>query len=140
MMPANITASSEDEIKFIENALIIFNEKIGPFPSGEVPKPLNFVIKDSEDKIIAGINALFYRFIAYVDVLWVDESYRGKGLGKALYEKVEEEAQKLEAKIIHLETLEFQAKDFYIKLGFEVYGILEDFPPGHTKYSLKKKL
>ncbi|HEY8660790.1 MAG TPA: GNAT family N-acetyltransferase [Hanamia sp.] len=140
MTPENISVSTENEIKFIENSLNIFNEKNGPFPTGEMPKPLNFVMKDSEDKIIAGINAIFYRFIAYVDVLWVDDFYRGKGLGKTLYQKVEKEAQKLGAKLIHLETLEFQAKDFYIKLGFEVYGILENFPPGHTKYSLKKNL
>jgi signal transduction histidine kinase len=41
---------------------------------------------------------------------------------------------------IILETFSFQALPFYQKLGFVVYGQLDDFPPGHTRYSLKKKL
>jgi ribosomal protein S18 acetylase RimI-like enzyme len=76
----------------------------------------------------------------YIDILWVDESYRGQGIGKALYYQVENEAKKLGATLIHLETLDFQAKDFYIKLGFEIYGVLNELPPGHIKYSLNKKL
>ena len=135
----HIFVSTEDEVKLIETALYQFNEENGPFPAGEDPKSLNFVIKNSDGQVIAGITALFFRFISYVDILWVDQAYRGQGLGTMLYYKVEQEARKLGATLIHLETLEFQAKDFYLKLGFEIYGVLEDFPPGHVKYSLKKK-
>ena len=65
---SNIIVSTEEEAKYIENTLYAFNEKNGPFPVGEEPKLLNFIIKN-DDEIIAGINALFFRFISYVDIL-----------------------------------------------------------------------
>ena len=41
-----------------------------------------------------------------------------------------------------LDTLSFQARPFYEKLGYRVYGQLEDFPAGsgHTRYYLTKTL
>lgn len=32
-----------------------------------------------------------------------------------------------------------QAKDFYMKHGYELFGTLEDCPEGHCRYYLKKK-
>jgi hypothetical protein len=40
---------------------------------------------------------------------------------------------------IHLETTSFQALDFYLKNGYEVFGQLEGKPAGHTWYYLKKE-
>ena len=41
-------------------------------------------------KIIAGCVARMYCWdVAYVDTLWVDENYRGKGLGSKLLAKIE---------------------------------------------------
>ena len=38
----------------------------------------------------------------------------------------------------YLETTSFQARPFYEKMGYEVFAELEDQPPGHTCYYLKK--
>ncbi len=40
----------------------------------------------------------------------------------------------------YLDTFSFQAPDFYQKLGYEIYGKLDDFPKGHCRYFLRKKL
>ena len=41
---------------------------------------------------------------------------------------------------IRTETTDFQAKPFYEKLGYRVFGELTDYPKGHTTYCLVKEL
>ena len=48
--------------------------------------------------------------------------------------------KKLGATLAHLDTFDFQAKDFYLKHGYEVFGILDDCPKGHKRYYMKKVL
>ena len=78
--------------------------------------------------------------VVYVDTLWVDSSYRGKKLGSLLLEEVENDAKSKGAKLIHLDTFDFQAKEFYEKQGYIVFGILENCPEKHYRYYLKKVL
>ena len=76
----------------------------------------------------------------YVDVLVVDQKYHKKGLGSKLLSHVEDEAKKFGATLAHLDSFDFQAKDFYLKHGYEVFGVLEDYPKGHKRYYMKKGL
>ena len=67
--------------------------------------------------------------VVYVDTLWVDSSYRGKKLGSLLLEEVENDAKSKGAKLIHLDTFDFQAKEFYEKqdyvLNFDKLEVVE---------------
>lgn len=76
----------------------------------------------------------------HIDSLFVSEKYRGKNIGRTLLNKVESEAKQMGAKLAHLDTFDWQAKDFYLKFGYEIFGILEDCPEGHERYYLKKHL
>ena len=62
------------------------------------------------------------------------------GLGSKLLAEVERTAVEAGCTLIHLDTFDFQAKDFYLRHGYEVFGVLEDCPEGHCRYYLKKKL
>ncbi len=57
---------------------------------------------------------------------------------------MEREAQNKGAILVHLDTFDFQAKDFYLRHGYEVFGVLENPPTGfykqHKRYYLKKNL
>jgi hypothetical protein len=39
-----------------------------------------------------------------------------------------------------LDTFDFQARGFYERNGYELFGTLDDCPPGHKRYYLKKAL
>lgn len=139
-MTLNILQSTQQEAKYINNEIVVFNQKAVPFTQKETPVFENYVIKQGED-IIAGINSLIYHWgILYINVLFVDEQHRGKKLGSQLLEYVEKNAIAIGAYLSHLDTFDFQAKDFYIKQGYEVFGILEDCPKGHNRYYLRKNL
>ena len=47
----------------------------------------------------------------------------------------EEEAGKRGAKQAYLDTFSFQVPGFYQKLGYEIFGKLDDFPAGHQSYN-----
>ena len=139
-MTREIIPATEEEAKLIDDNIVAFNKsKVSPAQAENIITK-NYVIKDNS-KVIAGINAIIYHQALYVDVLFVDEEYRGQDLGSELLNKVENEAKAIGATLAHLDTFDFQAKDFYIKHGYEVFGILEDSPKkGHKRYYLKKEL
>jgi GNAT superfamily N-acetyltransferase len=76
----------------------------------------------------------------YVDVLFVEENHRGGQLGSLLLNKVEAEAKAIGASLSHLDTFDWQAKEFYLKHGYKVFGVLDDCPKGHKRYYMKKVL
>jgi GNAT superfamily N-acetyltransferase len=76
----------------------------------------------------------------YVDVLWVQESFRGEGYGDTLLATAEQEAVKRGCKYAYLDTFSFQAPDFYQERGYVIFGELIDFPQGYSRFFLKKDL
>jgi GNAT superfamily N-acetyltransferase len=129
--------ATQDEAEFVDSGLVAFNASKVLFSQEEVVYK-NHVIKD-DGKVVAGLNAFLYSWkILHIDILFVDEKYRGKGLGTRLLNHVENEARTMGSTLSHLDTFDFQAKDFYLKHGYEIFGILEDCPPGHKRYYLKK--
>ena len=135
-----ITPATSTEAEFIESKIVEFNSIQVPFTQEKIHILKNYVIKEN-DTIIAGINACVYCWnILYINPLFVDENHRGKNLGSQLLERVEKEAQAMGVSLSHLDTFDFQAKDFYLKHGYEVFGTLENCPPGHNRFYLKKSL
>ena len=76
----------------------------------------------------------------YVDILWVHEDHRKNGIGTKLLLEAEKEAIRRGCHHVHLDTMSWQAPDFYRKHGYEVIGILPDIPAGNQKYLLMKAL
>ena len=137
----DIDVSNEKETQFVDDKIVAFNRSHAPFTQDNDFVSLNFHIKNENGLVIAGINSLMYCWgMLYVDVLAVDQKYYKKGLGSKLLSHVEDEAKKLGATLAHLDTFDFQAKDFYLKHGYEVFGILDDCPKGHKRYYMKKVL
>jgi ribosomal protein S18 acetylase RimI-like enzyme len=70
--------------------------------------------------------------------LWINEAYRGNGIGRRLLEAAEEQARKSGCLHVAVDTTEFQARGFYEKQGYSVYAVQEDYPAGHRKFLLRK--
>jgi GNAT superfamily N-acetyltransferase len=136
----NICESTREERELVDNKLVDFNRENVPFQQNEGWIDLSSVLKDDTGQVIAGINATLYCWnIMYVDILYVDYSYRGQGYGRVLLDKTESKAQSLGGYMSHLDTFDWQAKEFYEHLGYTVFGILENCPPGHDRYYMKKE-
>ena len=97
-------------------------------------------ITDGDGTIIGGcIVCLADWNAAIVDTMWVDERYRGQGLGAALVRDVERVLAENHCRIVILATFDFQARPFYEKLGYLPCGA-GDWPKGHCNYFLEKRL
>ena len=100
-----------------------------------------FFVRDERGRIVGGVNGNHGTFgWLYVNALWVHDDLRGRGFGRQLMEKIEAEAARHGCKNAFLNTMSFQAPEFYKKLGYTVFAELEDFPGEHSRIFLRKKL
>ena len=128
---------TDKEIAFVNNALQKFNdEKVGP----DNHELVNIVEYDNSGNIIAGILGGTYWGWMHIDILWVDENHRKQGLGTQLLKAAESEAINRGCHSVHVDTMSWQAPDFYKKHGYEIISELNDIPNGNKKYHLIKKL
>lgn len=99
-----------------------------------------FVRGPATDAIVGGLWAQSVYDWLFVELLFLPEVMRGKGIGTALMREAETVAMKRGCVGVWLDTYSFQARAFYEKLGYEVFGVLEDFPRGQSRYFFRKIL
>lgn len=125
------------DIKFIADKIDEFNCSRVGYDDFE---PLRFFLRNENDEIVGGLLAITLWQWLHVDILWLDEKYRNQGFGRKLIQTAEEKAIERGCRFAFLDTWEFQAKEFYLKLGYEVFGELPNFPKGYSRCFLKKNL
>ena len=76
----------------------------------------------------------------FVELLFVPDRLRGRGMGANLMSRAEAEAVSRGGHGAWLDTFEFQARGFYEGLGYSCFGKLNDYPPGFARYFMKKAL
>ena len=101
---------------------------------------LCFVLRSADGEIYGGVIGATYWDWLYINLMWIREDLRGQGYGARLLALAEEEGLRRGARHSHLDTFSFQALEFYRKFGYQVFGQLENFPAGHTRYFLSKDL
>ncbi len=131
------TAPTDSAIDELRDKLIAYN--IGRHGHSDVSKAAIFVRND-DGSLAAGVSAYAWGGCMQVELLWVADERRGEGLGTKLMDAVEEEAHRIGCSMIYLDTFSYQAPGFYEKRGFQIAGTIEDFPEGHTYYTLFKRL
>jgi len=135
------TSPAKEDLKVLSDGIGAYNQNYLP---DEVvfEKDTKFVViaKDNKGDVLGGIRANGYWNYCIVELLWLSKETRGEGLGTRLMAAAENFAIEKGFSYIRTETLSFQAKPFYEKLGYKVFGELPDYPKGHTTYCLVKEL
>ena len=103
--------------------------------------PIGFFLKSSEGEWLGGLTR---RRLGRLDECAVPlagpRRRAASGTVSRLMDAAEDYAIRRGCFAATLETHSFEALGFYQKRGYEVFGVLEDYPPGHTKYFLRKRL
>jgi len=103
------------------------------------PRLLVIPIHDDNGVVAGGFwGATMFEWL-HVGLLFVPESLRSQGVGSALMAAAEAEARKRGCRGAHVDTFSFQAAPFYRKLGYTLFGTLEDYPPGHCQLYFCKR-
>ena len=136
-----ISIPIEDEAEHIGNMLLEFNLKSEPLTQEKPFININRCVKDENGEVIGGILACLALWnILSIDTLWVKKEFRNQGVAKQLMSLVEAEAKNRGCHIVYLSTYDFQAKDFYLKNEYKIFGVLDDCPKNHKLYHLCKRL
>lgn len=128
---------NKNEIEFVNNALEKFNNMhVGP----DNHLLLNIVEYDENQNVIVGILGGTYWGWLHIDILWVDENFRSKKIGSRLLIAAENEAKKRGCHSVHVDTMSWQAPEFYKKHGYELISELDNIPNGYKKFHFIKRL
>ncbi len=121
----------------LQARLIAINEgHAGPL------RPYSFAlsVRDTSGTLVAGLKALVYWNTLRIDLLWVDAAHRGQGHGVSLVRRAEEVARERACEVAFVSTFDFQAPDFYVKLGYTQIGELPGVPEGSRLRWFSKRL
>ena len=102
--------------------------------------PVQFFVKSERGETLGGVLGSIWGGWLQIAILWVDDSVRGKDWGSRLMDSAEAYAREHGCHSVTLDTHSFQARPFYEGRGYEVFGTLDDYPEGHKKFFLRKKL
>ena len=128
--------SSEDRAAVLDG-LVAYNREQGFVWEHQ---PINVLARDEGGQIIGGLLGEINLRWLFVSALWVAPEKRGLDIGSALLREAEDRARERGCAGIYLDTFSFQARPFYERLGYELFGELTDCPPGEAKYYLHKRL
>lgn len=96
------------------------------------------LLHDEGDRLAGGVCFVLAWQWMFVEALWVGDVWRRRGVGGELLNRAEGQGAASGCHSAWLDT--FQARDFYLRRGYQVFGALEDYPAGQTRYFLRKRL
>lgn len=133
-------APTEEEMEQINNAVENHKQAL---THGEYDQPgieINLVLKDADGVVRGGVIASTMFKVMHLEVLWVDENYRGQGYGSQLVLGAEQIGFEKGCITSQTWTFSFQGPEFYPTVGYERIGIYDGYPNGITEHVFMKRL
>ena len=128
---------SDRAIQALRNELIAYNIATAAI---DASRDIAVFLHDAQGSLMGGVVGTIWGQCVEINYLWVHPSLRGNGYGSRLLQTLEQEARAQQCHSAILDTYSFQAPDFYQRLGYEVFGVIEGYPEGYQKLFLKKRL
>jgi GNAT superfamily N-acetyltransferase len=130
--------SQQEDIRIVIDKLVEYNSDRQS--EKDEYQPLAVLIRDDNNAIVGGLIGKTQWGWLFVSHLWVAQVLRGQGYGKQLIAKAGAAAKQRGCSYAYLDTFSFQSLGFYERLGYQIFGVLENFPPGHQRYFLQKEI
>jgi GNAT superfamily N-acetyltransferase len=140
MPTTKIIATPEDEVRAgtLGRLLREHNYRsVGEYPEGQ---SVNLNAVDEGGKRLGGFRGEIYFHWLLVNVLYVEEQARGKGIGARLLTEGEAQAKAKGARHARLDTFDWQAPGFYLKQGYRDLLTMPDYFRGHGLSFMVKDL
>lgn len=103
-------------------------------------RPLIVALDDTNGRAAGGLWGRTAYGWLFVRLLFIPEALRGQGIGSRIVSLAEDEARSRGCHSVWLDTFEFQARGFYERLGYTCFAQLDDYPPGFSRFFMKKTL
>jgi GNAT superfamily N-acetyltransferase len=127
----------EERYRIID-PLIAFNEAQAGKPRNK--KEFLFSTHSETGEFVGGLLGFTHFNHFFASAIFVDQAFRGEGIGRELIRRAEVLALEHGCDHLYLDTFDFQAPGFYKNLGFNLFGMLNDFPKGHQRFYLEKRI
>ncbi|HVJ52007.1 MAG TPA: GNAT family N-acetyltransferase [Aliidongia sp.] len=116
--------------------LVRYNQQKAPAVRAE---PLVISVRGADGQAMGGLWGRTGYDWLFIELLVVPEALRGQKVGTTIMRQAEAIARERGCIGAWLDTFEFQARGFYEKLGYRVFGEIGDYPRGSARYFLQKR-
>jgi GNAT superfamily N-acetyltransferase len=131
------TAVTGEDLKILHNGL--HQAVVQHVGDGYKGTRIRLVIKNPEGELIGGLSAWTTLQNLIFDAIWIEQEYRGRGLGTKLMLEMEKIARKNGCIASQASCFSFQAPGFFEKMGYKTLGISDGYPSPNREFYLVKK-
>jgi len=104
-------------------------------------RPLNVCAQSSNGRAIGGLIGETQFAWLKIALMSVESSMRMQGVGRTIVETAEAEAFRRGCRYAYVDTMDYQAPNFYERLGYELAGRIDDWDShGHAKLFYTKAI
>lgn len=128
---------SPQDLERVDEGLEAYNQAAADFSGVE---PLYVMCRDDEGAVVGGVLARTWAEACEVQIIWVAEDQRRKGIASRLLAQTEAAARGRGCNIIFLDTFTFQAPAFYERSGYSCRYEIAGFPNGVRRMFFEKDL